>query len=290
MSEAATEALESELYEGSEGESEATGEALGEAFESEAAGEAGYGEAYWDDARRRRQRQIMMARMAQQRRPPPRPGPPRPVIRAPSPAVREVRSEIRSLDLDTKVALDALRNRLNRANRLAHRNAWAAEASVAASQVLDSFEDGLEPHDWARAIIRAAPTLILAPGEQRKRGLEGILFDPRVAGGALIAAIWGFGHFRKESKGVARVEVRFAGPLSAAAGAANTAELRVVAYDKAGDEVKADFTYAPDDTSLFNLKETAPGIVTLTGLKAGNTWLQVTADGKTGGTYVRVDP
>ena len=151
-----------------------------EALEGEAAGEAGYGEAYRDDTRRRRQRQIMMARMGQQRRAPRRPQPPpRRAIRVPSPAVpspavpspavREVRSEVRSLDLDTKVALDSLRRRLDKANRLAYRNAWAAEASAAASQVLDSFENGLEPHDWARALIRGAPTLLISPGERRKQ-------------------------------------------------------------------------------------------------------------------------
>jgi hypothetical protein len=250
MSEAATEALESEAYEGSEGESEATGEAFGEGFESEAAGEAGYGEAFWDDARRRRQRQIMMARRAQQRRPPPRPGPSRPVIRVPSPAVREVRSEIRSLDLDTKVALDSLRSRLNRANRLAYRNAWAAEASVAASQVLDSFEDGLAPHDWARAIIRSAPTVLLAPGEQRKRGLEGVLFDPRVGGGALIAAIWAFGHFRNASKGVRDIRIANPSPLTAG----DTGTLSGIPVDGKGQEIQGiTVTWASSNSDVLSV-------------------------------------
>jgi hypothetical protein len=286
MTEAITEALESEAYAGSEGESEA----MGEAIESEAAGEGGgFGEGSWDDARRRRQQQIMMARMGQQLRPQPRPGLPRPVISAPSPAVQGVRSAIRSLDLDTKVALDSLRNRLNRANRLAYRNAWAAEASVAASQVLDSFEDGLEPHDWARAIIRGAPTLLLVPGEQRRRGLEGVLFDPRVAGGALIAAIWAFGHFRNASRGVHQIQVTYQGPLTAGAGAGHTAELRVVAFDQAGNVLpNVSFTYAPQTGGYFTHAETSPGVVTLTGQNVGTTFLTVTADGKRGGTFVTV--
>jgi hypothetical protein len=284
MSEAATEALESEAYEGSEGESEAAGEA----FESEAAGE-GYGEAFWDDSRRRRQQQIMAARTAQRLRPQLPPRPPRPVIRTPSPAVREVQSEIRSLDLDTKVALDSLRNRLNRANRLASRNAWAAEASVAASQVLDSFEDGLEPHDWARALIRSAPTLFLAPGEQRRRGLEGVLFDPRVAGGALITAIWAFGHFRDQTKGVSRIEVDYNGPLTIPGGANPTADLTAVAFDRAGNVLpNVKFSYVPQTGGYFTFAETSPGVVTLTGVATGKTWLTVTADGKTGGTFVNV--
>jgi hypothetical protein len=254
MSEAATEALESEAYEGSESESEATGEAFGEAFESEAAGEAGYGEASRDDAQRRRQRQIMMARMAQQFSPqlppPPRPGPPRPAIRVPTPAVRQVRSEIRSLDLDTKVALDSLRNRLNRANRLAYRNAWAAEAGVAASQALDSFGDGLEPHDWARAIIRGAPTLLIAPGEQRRRGLEGVLFDPRVAGGALIAAIWAFGHFRNASKGVHGINIANPSPLTVG----DTGTLSGIPVDGNGQEVQGiTVTWASSNSDVLSV-------------------------------------
>jgi hypothetical protein len=285
MSEAATEALEAEAYEGIEGE----GEGAGEAFESEAAGEAGYGEAYWDNARRRRQQQIMAARMAQQLRPQLPPRPPRPVIRTPSPAVREVRSEIRSLDLDTKAALDSLRNRLNRANRLAYRNAWAAEASVAASQVLDSFQDGLEPHDWARALIRAAPTLLLAPGEQRKRGVEGVLYDPRFAGGALVAAIWAFGHFRGQIKGVHRIEVDYDGPLTVPGGADPTAQLSVVAFDRAGNVLpNVKFSYVPQTGGFFTVAETSPGVVTLTGVAAGRSWLSVSADGTTGGTFVNV--
>jgi len=195
MSEAAIEALESEAYEASEGESEAA-----EALESEAAEAAGLGEAYSDEARRRRQR-IMMARLAQRRPTPPAPALQRPGITAQSQALRGVRSELQSLDFDTKVALDSLRSRLNKANRRDYRNAWAAEASAAASQILDSFEINLEPHDWARALIRGAPTLLLDPGP-RKPGLEGVLYDPRFAGGALLAGIFLIGHFRSASKGV----------------------------------------------------------------------------------------
>ena len=285
MSEAATEALESEAYEGSEGESEATGEAFGEAFESEAAGEAGYGEAYRDNARNRRQRQIMMARMAQQRRPLPPPGPPRPAIRVPSPAVREVRSEVRSLDLDTKVALDSLRNRLNRANRLAYRNAWVTEASVAASQVLDSFEDGLEPHDWARTIIRTAPTLLLAPGEQRRRGLEGVLFDPRVAGGVLIAAIWASGHFRTQFKGVHEIQVSSAGPISVTAGEPS-GQISAFAVDRNGNTVTdASIEWKSQNTNVLTIDNDGNY---RRGAATGNVLVTASAGGKSKSIFVNV--
>jgi hypothetical protein len=286
MSEATIEALESEAYE-SIGEASYEGEGTETAYEGEGVGEAayeGYGEDARSDARRRaRQRQIMLARQrqAQSRRPQP---PRRPVVAAPSQTMRAVRSP----DLETKAALDSLRHRLNEANRLAYRNAWAAEASAAASQALDSFENNLKPHDWARALIRGAPTLLLAPGKPRKPGIEGILFDPRVGGGALLAAIWAFGHFRSQPGGVSRIDVHYAGSLTTT-GAHHTNTLTAVAFDKAGNVLpNVTFTYVPLDATLFTITEEKPGVATLTGNTTGNTWLQVTAAGKNSGTYVTV--
>ena len=284
MSEAFVEARESEAY--TEGESE---------------GEAILGEAVWpgfsqgarsDVDRSTRQQQMMMARLAQQRRPPPPsplPASRRPAITVPSQALPGVRSEVRSLDFETKAALDSVRSRLNEANRLAYRNAWAAEASAAASQVLDSFQNGLQPHDWARALIRGAPTVLLSPGKPRRPGLEGLVFDPRVAGGALLAGIWAFGHFRNQSQGVNTLKVNFQGPLTDPAGANNTALLTVVAFDKAGNVLpNVTFTYASQTAGYFGHNETSPGVLTLTGQKKGTTWFTVTADGKSDGTFVTV--
>lgn len=280
MSEATFEGLESETY-------ESAGEAI---YEGEGTGEAtyeGYGEDARSDARRARQRQIMLARQQRQAqlRRPPEPPPRRAVVTAPGQAAPPARS----LDLETKMALDSLRSRLNEANRLAYRNAWAAEASAATSQILDSFEDGLAPHDWARALIRGAPTLLLAPGKPRKPGLEGLVFDPRVGGGALLAAIWAFGHFRNQSHGVSKIEVDFQGPLTAAAGGNHTAQLTALALDKAGNVLPdVTFTYVPRTPGLFDLNETSPGVVELTGAQKGTTWVAVTAGGKPGGAFVAV--
>src|SRR6185437_16316595 len=250
MSEATFEAMESEAFEAA-GEA-FEGEAAEAGFEGEAAGEAqyeGYGEDARSDARRRaRQRQILLARQrqAQSRRPVRAPQPRRPVPQ------RQVMTAIRSLDLDTKVELDSLRRALNEANRLAYRNAWAAEASVAASQVLDSFDTRLAPHDWAKALIRGAPTLLLAPGKPRRPGLEGVLFDPRVAGGVALAGIWAIGHFRGQSQGVA--DIRIANPSPLASGSGGT--FSAIPVDSHGRTVTATITWSSDTPDVLQVNAT----------------------------------
>jgi uncharacterized protein YjdB len=290
MSEATIETLESEGFE-SVGEATYTGEAAGEAtYEGE--GEAtyeGYGEDARSDARRRaRQRQIMAAR--QRRVPVRRPQPPRrPVVAAPAQTVGAVRSEVRSLDLETKVALDSLRNRLNEANRLAYRNAWASEVGVAAAQALDSFENGLKPHDWARALIRGAPTLLLAPGKPRKPGIEGILFDPRVAGGAVVAAIFAIGHFRSASHGVSSITVL---PPSVSVKAGTNVSLHGVPVDQKGNAVTdVSLTWAPDDATVATLDPTTGQNVSVSagsGAAGKNTVVTVTGGGVTARVPVTV--
>jgi hypothetical protein len=278
MSEAMIEALESEGFESVgeatyEGEGEATYEGEGEATYE------GYGEDARSDARRRaRQRQIMLAR--QRRAPLRRPQPPRrPVVAPPAQTVGAVRSEVRSLDLDTKVALDSLRNRLNEAHRLAYRNAWAAEASVAASQALDSFENGLKPHDWARALIRTTPTFLLDAGKPRKPGMAGILLDPRVAGGALVAAIFAVGHFRGASHGVSSITVI---PPTVKIKGTGQAHLLGVPVDQKGNTVAdVTLTWALPDGTFATLDTTTGQNVICTGVTEGNTVITVTGGGAT---------
>ncbi|HXW47268.1 MAG TPA: hypothetical protein VEL03_20915, partial [Streptosporangiaceae bacterium] len=178
MSEAFGEVLESEGYESStegyEGAGEAgyEGEAAGEAgYEGEGAGEAGY-EAYGEDARsdarrRARQRQVTIARQRQaqmRRRPAGGPPPRRAAAAGPAaPTLRAIRADVRAADLDAQAAMIRLRRALDQSTRMAYRNAWVAELSTGASQILDSFEGPLADHDWARALIRGLPDLLLAP-------------------------------------------------------------------------------------------------------------------------------
>jgi hypothetical protein len=193
---------------------------------------------------------------------------------------------VRSLDLETKVALDSLRDRLNEAHRLAYRNAWAAEASVAASQVLDSFEDGLKPHDWARALIRGAPTLLLAPGKPIKPGVTGYLLDPRVAGGAAVAAIFAIGHFRGATRGVSSINVT---PDSVTLSVDDQVNLFGVAVDHKNNAVAGiDLTWTVTDTGIASLDTNTGPKVVCTGAGTGSTLITVTGGGATTRVLVTV--
>ena len=237
-------------------------EATDEAWDEDAASDA---------YRQARQRQIMHARQAQRNaslRRAPAHG------RAPSPPSRRP-----DLDFETKMALDSLRRRLHEANRIAYRNAWAAEASAAASQILDSFENGLAPHDWARALIRGAPTLLLSPGKPTKPGLQGFLFDPRVAGGAVLAVIFAFGHFRGATQGVNSIIVSPETPsVTVAAGADHTVVLSALPVDKKGNPV-ADVTpaWTVVEPTLVTLDKNQGANVTCTGAALGTAHIHVTA-------------
>ena len=173
--------------------------------------------------------------------------------------------------------------RLDEANRAATRNAWAAEASTAASQILDSFDTGLAEHDWARAVIRGAPTLLLAPGKPRRPGLEGALLDPRVAGGALVAAIWAVGRFTNVSKGVdsISVSIQSSGPLVMTGAKANTtAQVTAVALDRDGNQVpNATFNFQEKGSSLLTIQASGSGAA-LTANSSGVALLVVTSGGQ----------
>ena len=219
MSEATIEALESEAYEGegeAYGEAGYGGEAYGEAgYGGEAYGEAGYeGEAYGEsarsDARRRRawqqrQRQILAARRAGQRRVP---APPlrRPAVTAPRPGQRPAITAVRSVDLDTRMELDALRRQLAKARRNGNMAMYSAVLSALASQGIDTFGDRLEKHDVVKAALRAAPLGLLWP-QSDKKGIEGVLLHPAFIGAAGIAAIVISGKVVNASHGVDSISV-----------------------------------------------------------------------------------
>ena len=218
MSEAWPEALESEALESTEGESEAAGEAYGgEAYGGEAyGGEAISGEAGWGEAsdadRRRRQQQILLARQRQaqlRRRPSPRPQ--RPVT--PRQTIAALRTDVRDLNLETKLDMDNLRRAVAEARRRAARATYSAVATVAVSQGLDTFEANLANHPFVRATARWAPLAIL-PGDRQRKGLEGVLLHPAFIGGAVVTGIVVLGRVTTTSKEVRNINIPNPSPLT----------------------------------------------------------------------------
>jgi hypothetical protein len=272
MSETIYEALDSEAY-GSAGEALYDTDAADAEYAGDSASD--YAEDSRSDARRRsRQRQIMLAR---QRRAQSAPPASRPAVPPRGPVVRAIRAEPRASDLETRAMLERLRRRLDEANRAATRNAWAAEASTAASQILDSFDTGLAEHDWARAAIRGAPTLLLTPGKPRRPGLEGILLDPRVAGGALLAAIWAVGRFTNVSKGVDSISVSVQSPGPVSEG--SSVQVVAVALDRAGKPVpNATYSFETADDTIQVTTFSGP-TATIKAINAGTSSVRVSSGG-----------
>jgi hypothetical protein len=137
---------------------------------------------------------------------------------------------------------------------------------------LDSFETVLKPHDWARALIRGAPTLVLAPGKKMRPGLEGLLFDPRVAGSAVLAGIFLFGHFRSTSQGVADIVINPVPPRQLAAGQGG--KFTGSAVDKHGNPIAGiSISWDSQDQNIlqvatdgtFNSQNPGPTLVIATG-------------------------
>ncbi len=259
MSETWADAMDSEAYSDAYGEGAYDSEAYGEgAYDSEAYGDAsneGLGEESRSARRRReRQRQILLERQRQQqrlaqRRPQrPMPSAPRPV-RAAGPSPRQTIAAVRSLDLDTKAALDSLRRELEESNRRAGRATWAAIAGVAAAEVINQF-DALENHPNVSAAILGAPLLLLSP-EKHKSGVEAFLLDPRVIGGAAVVGIAVASRFVGASKGVHRIQVIAPGTVDLG----DSGTIAALAFDRNGNPLTGTnftFTVIPSGVISFD--------------------------------------
>jgi hypothetical protein len=275
MSEATTEALESEAYEGEAyGEAGYEGEAYGEAgYEGEAYGEAGYeGEAYGEaaksDARRRRarqQQQILAARRARQRRLP-APQPRRPAVTAPSPSQRQAMTAIRSLDLDLKMELDSMRRQLAKAQRNGNLAMYSAVLSAVGSQGIDTFGNRLEKHDVVKAAVRAVPLGLLWP-QHGKKGIEGVLLHPAFVGAVGIAAVVISGKVVSAPHAVDSISV--VSPVNVPAG--KTVTLSAVAVDRKGNAVpNISITWTSLDTTAATVDSNGgcTGVADATGKQA----------------------
>ncbi len=306
MSETWADAMDSEAYDAF-GEGAYDSEAYGEgAYDSEAYGDAsgeGLGEESRSARRRReRQRQILLERQRQrqrqrlaQRRPQgPVPSEPRPA-RAMGPSPRQTIAAVRSLDLDTKLELDSLRRELKESNRRAGRATWGTVAGVAAAEVINQF-DALEHHPNVSAAILGAPLLLLSP-EKRRGGVEGILLDPRVIGGAAVIGIALASRFTSTSKAVHKITVGAPATVSspAAGKPASTGQLTALAYDRSGNPLLGtQFTWNSSPTDLLTVSPgpSAQTTYTVQPGAAGQEMVIITAQagGITGTATVTVVP
>jgi hypothetical protein len=304
MSETWTDAMDSEAYE-AYGEGAYDSEAYGEgAYDSEAYGDASY-EGLGEESRsarerRERQRQILLERQRQrqrlaQRRPQrPVPSQPRPA-RAAGPSPRQTIAAVRSLDLDTKVALDSMRRALEESNRRANRANWATIAGVAAAEVINQF-DALENHPNVSAAILGAPLLLLSPQKHRS-GVEGFLLDPRVIGGAAVIGIAVASRFTGTSKAVHTITIAAPSTVNSPAGGedASTGQLSALAYDRSGNPLQGtQFTWSSSPSDQLTVTA-GPSTQTTYTVKSGAdnpaaVLITAQAEGKTGTATVTVVP
>jgi hypothetical protein len=291
MSETWVDAMDADNYEANgEGIFDSAGAGEG-FFDSEGTGEGAFGygeESRSDRSRRERQRQIMLDRQRQvqlrQRRSPPaqRPSPARAPVRAPGPSPRQTITAIRSLDLETKVDLDALRRKVEESNRRASRATWAAIASVAVDQGLSSFDTDLQKHSYVAAGARFAPLLFLSP-EKKKGGVEGFATDPRVIGGAAILGIVLLGNFRDKAHEVSTVSIVPPGRITAAG------TLTADALDRSGNTVpNTPIAWTSSAPDVLTFSATTPGAFTLASGKKESVQVTATAGGISGRINVKV--
>jgi hypothetical protein len=297
MSEAWTDAIDSEASYDAYGEGAYDSEAYGEgAYDSEAYGEAygdasgeGFGEESRADRRRReRQRRILQERQrqrqAQMRLPRRAPSQPRPA-RPAGPSPRQTIAAVRDLDLDTKVGLDSLRRALEESNRRAARATWAAVASTAVDQGLASFDTDAQNHPYVAAGVRFAPLLFLSP-EKKRGGVEGIVTDPRVIGGAAILGIALFGNYHKKEQGANTVTIADPGTITPS----GYGTLNAAAFDHSGAPLTPQPTFTwTSNSSYLTFSGTTPGAYTTTADAQGNVLVTAQGGGGIGSKWVTID-
>ncbi|KGN39945.1 Ig-like domain-containing protein [Knoellia aerolata] len=202
-------------------------------------------------------------------------------VRRPSAAVtgpttpRQTVAAIRSLDLETKVGEDSLRRAIERSNRRATRATYATLASVAVDQAFDSFGDELKAHDFVRAGARIAPLMLLSP-ERRRPGLEGVLLDPRVIGGAVVVGIVAADKLRNRDERVDRVTVQ---PriISLNGGNQVSGTFSATALSRRGAKTDVTVTFDSADPTILKVDDRNSGKFTAT--QAGKTKVLVTGEG-----------
>jgi hypothetical protein len=105
-------------------------------------------------------------------------------------AVRNTQAAVRNLDLEGKVQADAFKSALAAQAKRTSRAEIATVASAVVNQFQNTFQNrfGILQDPTAKAAISFAPLLLLSPVKQGS-GAGAYARDPRVLGGAAIAAI-----------------------------------------------------------------------------------------------------
>jgi len=227
---------------------------VGELFDSD--GESDYdsedidAESRASQARRRRaqQRRVALARrraaLAQARSRTLARGAARP----PAPTAGRTASAIRTLDLETKVQEDTFRTAFAAQSKRMSRAEYAAVAGAAVNQFIESFDAPDNP--YAKAALRFSPLLLLAP--QRKGvGFEGFIKDPRVIGGAAVAALVLLGENRNQFRKAREIKVF---PPSPSLKKTETLTLIADVLDARGNRLPNEkVTWQSADTNLANI-------------------------------------
>ena len=124
-----------------------------------------------------------------------------PVTVAPVP--QRIGAAIRDLDLETKVADDALRGRLSALQKQVNRGGYVTFISAAVDQIIDTFHP---ENSFLRGGLRALP-LLAVKTEQRPWTVESIVTDPRVLGGGVIGGLTLYGYLRDRGATAHRVSL-----------------------------------------------------------------------------------
>ncbi len=190
---------------------------------------------------RRRRDQMRGARRG--RRPVPRAATPRAAVKA-----------IRNLDLDTKVQEDKFRTATAAMSRRMSRSEYAAVSGAAINQFIESFD--APDNAYFRAALRFSPLLLLQP-QSRGKGFEGFVKDPRVVGGAAVAAITVIGENRGRLNAASSIDVLAANEIQAGQSDRFVADV----FDRSGKLLDKDVTWSSDDTSVAEI-DSATGKVT----------------------------
>jgi hypothetical protein len=176
---------------------------------------------------------------------------------------------IQHLDVETKVQDDRFRSAMAAANRRMNKADYAAVGGAAINQFIDSFKAPDNP--YFKAALRFSPLLLLAP-QRHGTGMEGFLRDPRVIGGAAVAAITVIGENRNKLSAVKSIDVLV--PPDIAMGTPR--KLIGDAFDLRGHRIDAAIKWESADPTTIATIDPTSGL--LTPVSAGTTVITARSD------------